>query len=314
MINYFINLLLYIKIKSYLYFSFYLNKVEDCIFKIYTKNKILFYFYQKYDLKACTSEKFSYYPNDGNPIISNEPYKEGETIYMDILDNFYQFGYVEITITINEYEIKTDHRKFWKCLNCINDNHNSDYIIRDSDSKFYFYKNMNGFKEHTDNFFNFTFKINSILELNYNQVGIKDSFYALNPSNNFYLELYYKYDVVELINFNTTDNFYIKDNKSLFVNYTNYYFEVIFENEIKGTLKGLNSDNFYTNITNNGHFKVNKTNGLIYLLNPNEKKSYTIILKLKITAYNYYLNRPVTKGEFFNFNITRIGNYFKMFK
>ena len=55
---------------------------------------------------------------------------------------------------------------------------------------------------------------------------------------------------MELINFNTTDNFYIKDNKSLFVNYTNYYFEVIFENEIKGTLKGLNSENIYSNIKN----------------------------------------------------------------
>ena len=106
MINYIINLLLYIKIKSYLYFfSFYLNDVEDCIYKIYTKNKILFYFYQKYDLDACTSEKFYYYPNSGKPIISNEPYELGETIYVDILDNYKQKGYVEITITINEYKI-----------------------------------------------------------------------------------------------------------------------------------------------------------------------------------------------------------------
>ena len=219
MINYNIILLLYIKINSYLYFSFYLKNVEDCIYKIYTENKTLFYFYKNHNYDECISEKFDYYPNNGNPIISSEPYKLGEIIYMDVLDNFYEYGNVKITITINEYKIETSHQKFWKCLNCINDNDSSDYIIKDSDLKFYFYKNMNGSKKYTVNFFNFTFKINSILELNYNEVGINNSFYALNSSKNYYRELYYKYDEVELINFNTTDNFYIKDNKSLFVNY-----------------------------------------------------------------------------------------------
>ena len=304
-VNYIINLILYIKVHTYLYFSFYLNDVEDCISEISIEKRNLYDFLENcVFINDCIYTNLNCYPNKGKPIIKNEPYNLGDIIYMKMYDNRNQVPYIDITIKINEYIIETKHKKFWKCLNCINENNYDEY----EGSKFYFYTK---YPPNNDFIFNSSFQINSILDLNYSGVGVNNSFYALNSSNNFDRELYFKNDEVELINFNITDNFYIKDNKSLFVNYTIYNFEVIFENDILGTLKGLNIDNIYTNITNHSYFKVNKTNGLIYRLNPKEKKIYTIILKLKITAYNYYLNRPVTNEEFFNFNITRIGDYLK---
>ena len=301
-VNYIINLILYIKVHTYLYlyFSFYLNEVEDCISEISIEKRNLFDFFKNSgDITDCTRSDFGFYPNKGKPIIRNEPYNLGDIIYMKMYDNINGVPYIAITIKINEYIIETSHKKFWKCLNCENE-----YI----DSKFYFYTN---YKSKDFFIFNSSFQINSILDLNYSEVGVNKSFYALNSTQNFYRELYYKNDEIELINFNTTDNFYIRDDKSLLLNYTNYYFEVIFENDIKGTLKGLNLDSFYTNITNNSHFKVNETKGLIYRLTSEEKKNYSTLLKLEITAYNYYLKKAVTEKEIFHFNITVIGDYLK---
>ena len=269
-LNYILYLLLYIKINSYLYFSFYLNKVEDCISKIYIGNKTLFDFFDKYNESICISEDYSFYPNKGNPLIHNEPYNFGDIIYMDVYDNIKQDGYVKITITINEYKIETKNKKFWQCLNCKNNNSN-DYIIKNSDFIFYFYENNDGLQNNAN--FTFTFRINSILELNYEDIEINDSFYALNSSKIINLEIDYKNEEVELINFNSTDNFYIKDDNTLLVNYSNYYFQVTFENDFNGSLKGLNfDDNLYHGLNNNSFFKVNETNGLIYQLSPNEKK------------------------------------------
>ena len=171
-LNYILYLLLYIKINSYLYFSFYLNKVEDCISKIYIGNKTLFDFFYQYDIEDCTSEQNYFYPNHGNPLIRNEPYNFGDIIYMDVYDNIKQDGYVKITIIINEYKIETKNKKFWQCLNCKNNNSN-DYIIKDSDFIFYFYKNKTGFQNNVN--FTFIFQINSILELN-KDIEINDSF------------------------------------------------------------------------------------------------------------------------------------------
>ena len=305
-LNYILNLLLYIKINSYLYFSFYLNKVEDCISKICIGNKTLFDFFDKYNENNCIMGDYSFYPNKGIPLIRNEPYNFGEIIYMDVYDNIYKDGCVKISITINEYKIETKHKEFWQCLNC----NSKDYIIKDSDFIFYFYENQAGLKNKTN--FTFTFRINSILDLNYIDIEINDSFYALNSSKIINLEIDYKNEEVELINFNSTDNFYIKDDNTLLVNYSNYYFQVTFENDFNGSLKGLNfDDNLYHGLNNNSFFKVNETNGLIYQLSPNEKKNYKAFLTLKIIAYNIYLNKSVTNEKAFNFNITVTGDYLK---
>ena len=214
-------------------------------------------------------------------------------------------GFVSITVTINEYKLIKNNNKFWICSNCYGENRN--YILKDN--KYHFYGDKN--KEVPQvNIYNFTFQVNSFFELNSSNSIINDSFYELSGKQ-VNLNLNYKDNELELINFNTKDIFYIKEDKNLSVNYTNYYFRVYFNKKFSGTLKGLNSDNFYININNNDFFRVNETNGLMYQLSPEDKKNYEVYLKLNITAYNIYLNKAVTKEKSFNFNIILTGDYLK---
>ena len=302
-IKYILIFILEIKINSLLYLSIYVYEVDDCIYKLYSykesKRKDYFNFLENHTESICNPNYLDY----GNPLILDEPYEIGDIIYMEVKDKLVGFGYVNITVKINEYNIKARDQKFWKCLNC--HGNNSNYYF---DNIFKFYKN--GQINAANNFlYNFTFQINSSSELyNYN-FEINNSFYELS-GNTFNLILNNTYNELELINFNTTDYFYISNNKNLSVNYTNYYFKVHFDKNI-GNLKGLNLDNCYTNITNNGSFKINKTNGLIYQLSSEDKRNYGAYLHLKITAYNIYSNQPVTKEKSFIFNITLTGYYLK---
>ena len=223
---------------------------------------------------------------------------------MEVKDNISPSGFVSVDVKINEYNIYANNNKFWKCLNCQTNDKN--YFFKNN--SFYFYKYE---KYATNNtLYNFTFQINSFSELNNQNLEINNSFYELSGKT-FDHSLNYKYYELELINFNTTDNFYIIDNRNLSVNYTNYYFKVSFSNKFSGILKGLNLNNSYTNITNNGFFRVNETNGLIYQLSEEENKNYGAYLQLKIIAYNIYLNKSVTRKKSFNFNITLTGDYLK---
>ena len=296
----------YIKINSYLYLSIYVDEVDDCIYNIYTYNNTkqikYFNYTEKYGY-SCTNKKYDI------PLIKNKLYKFGDIIFMEAKDeisNTHQKnGFVSITVTINEYKLIKNNNKFWICSNCYGENRN--YILKDN--KYHFYGDKN--KEVPQvNIYNFTFQVNSFFELNSSNSIISDSFYELSGKQ-VNLNLNYKDNELELINFNTKDIFYIKEDKNLSVNYTNYYFRVYFNKKFSGTLKGLNSDNFYININNNDFFRVNETNGLMYQLSPEDKKNYEVYLKLNITAYNIYLNKAVTKEKSFNFNIILTGDYLK---
>ena len=139
-------------------------------------------------------------------------------------------GYLNIIIQIDENIINTCQNNILKCNNCLikNGKYNCD-----KHNKFHFYPGINGT-------YYFYFQINSINELNSNIFN--STFYTL-AQKNYSLSLYYKENELELINFNTTDNFYIEDNRSLSVNYSNYYFKINSINQFNGILKGLNLSN-----------------------------------------------------------------------
>ena len=305
-INFILIFIFFRKITSYLYLSIYVIEADDCIYNIYTfKNNELnkyFNFTEKYfeGIECNWSFRGVY----DNPLVRNKPYEFGEIIFMEAKDTDPVNGYVIISVTINEYIIKTSDKKFWKCLNCRTYDKNYDF----NHDRFNFYSDNN----KSIGVYNFTFQINSSSELNNSSFKINDSFYELSGKT-FNLSPNYKNYELELINFNTTENFYIKDNQSLWVNYTNYYFKVIFDNQFSGTLKGLNSNNFYTNITNESFFKVNKTIGLIYQLSPEDRENYGAYLILKIFAYNINYQK-VSAEKLFVFNITLVGDYLKCLK
>lgn len=302
-LQYILGFILYIKINSSLYFSLIVESIDDCIYNIYKNQteKIYFKFTNKYEENQCNP--FNLYDK---PLIKNEPYDFGDIIVMEVKDRMKKRGFVKITVQINEYIIRTYiNNTFWECLNCSTSN--KDYYF--NENRFNFYDD-NENNATNNSVYIFTFQVKFISELNNANLEINNSFYELSGGA-FNRSLNYKDNELELINFYTTDYFYIRDNNSLPVNYTNYYFKVKFVKEFSGTLKGLNSDNSYINITNNSFFRVNETNGLIYQLSSEEIKKYEAFIKLNITAYNIYLNKNVTKEKSFIFNITVTGDYLK---
>ena len=194
------------KIYSILYLSIDVNKVDDCVSKIYlNENPNIEYF--KFEKSSCSYNNFKIYPNRGKPIVANIVYTLGKTINIEIY-NIIDKCWIDITIKINEYIIKSSsNNKFLKCSNC----------KYNFDEQVYQFDNIIGYENLTFKLDNFS---NLLKEDDY--IKLNNRFYSLTSKRDFEKSIYYKNDELELINFNTTNNFYIQNNESLYVNYTNY--------------------------------------------------------------------------------------------
>ena len=277
-----------------LYFSIKLIKIDDCIKSIYRnkngKNSILF------ESEDCNFEDHGNTQNIYRELVKNEYYEYGDLVYINAKNNGGSAS-MNIIIQIDEYIISTCPNDILKCINCQN---------------LYNYCNNNEFIMFLDNghnanedkiYYYFYFQINSFNELNSNKIGINHNFYAL-AQKKYLLSVNYQEDEIELINFKNTDNFYIADNNSLPINYTNYYFKIYSINQFSENLIGLNLSNSEIKLKNNDSFIVTESKGLRYRLSPQEKKDGGTYINFKIRAYNFpnniYYSEPVSQlKEFF---------------
>ena len=191
---YLIYFLLFTQMQSFLYLSIYIYEIDDCINKIFSKEENEIYFENDININ-CKYEDLTYYPNDGNPIIKNIIYILGKTIIIQIYNKSKMISkcYINMKVKINEYFIGlSNNNNIWNCNEC-EYNINLDKI---SDLK------------------------------NEESVEVDKTFYAFTSQMNFNYSIDYKNDELELINFNISNNFYIKSNKSLLVNFTNYKFKI----------------------------------------------------------------------------------------
>ena len=213
-----------------------------------------------------------------SPLLDKIIYEFGEIIYLKIHDN-YGLGssFIKIDVYINEYIINCSHKKFWQCLDC-KGNNNNDYIYNEDKQYFDFYK-----PKTVEPALNYTlsFKINSPNELDFEGNNVSSDFYILNPYNEAINISFYDIDnEIELVNFNNSKNFYIKNNaQNLKINYKNYYFKIYFDNNnLTGKYIGLDlNNNSNIELYNGAYFKINKSKGLRYILiikrRKNEKRS-----------------------------------------
>ena len=257
---------------------------------IYLINSLLFTYIQSFLY-------LSIYPNGGNPIIENKNYTFEKTIFIQI----YNIGgpsFIKMAVKINEYIINiSNNSKFWS----------SEEYENFNDNKYHF-KNNKGYKD-------LYFKLDNISDLkNESRVEVNETFYAFISQMNFNYSIHYKNDECELINFNSSDKFYIKGNKSLLVDITNHKFRIIFMNQFNGTLIGLNQSNLESNISNNSFFYISESKRLKYILSSEDKQKYYSHLNLKIQAYEIYLLRPVSEPKEFNFYINLVGDKFECLK
>ena len=160
-----IDIILFRQIQSNLYLTMYVNKVDDCVNKIYVKeNSTIEYFKFNNDMKStCRYDDYTYYPNLGKPIVMNNIYTLGSTIIIDIY-NLHDDFYIDMTVNINEYIINIKDNLFWDC---------------DVD-KCYFNDNKTSFYNRSKNIYgNFSFKIHNFSDLNDTNSQINNTFYSL---------------------------------------------------------------------------------------------------------------------------------------
>ena len=310
MIKYLIFILLFLKIQFYYYVSIDVNFIDDCcISKIILMKKDFneTYFVKDGDFssESCRFGKFDYFQN---PIIKNILYNLNESIYLEVYNQGILDGYIGITVYINEFIIESSSLlQFLKCDNCFGNN--SNYIFLND--IFFLFNNLSNFYEDPTykKSYYFYFRINNFSNLIANYSRINYDFYSLTNETIFNKSIYYKNDELELINFNTKENFYIKENNTLNISFTDYYFNIIFKNNFNGSLIGLDSNNSEIKLINGSTFYINETKGLKYILEPKEKYNYYSHLFFTLRAYNKYLNKNVTKEQEFHFFITLFGDY-----
>ena len=287
----FLFVCLFLKIESNFYLTMKLDDVDDYIVRIYNKkNETLF------ECAELNGNDCNYYPD---PLIQLN-YEFGDTLFFYIYDIGGGAGFIRITVYINEYIITPEHQKFWTCTDCYGKNHNYIYILGSNRFDFYDYdKNPISYR-----YFNFYFQINSYSELNYERNTIDNEYYAFTEQNDFYI-LSNSEEEVDIINFNTTDIFYIKNDQSLETPFNFINFKINIINTFKGQLIGLDESNNDITLNDNDYFLVSKNKGLRYKTSDKEIIKKGVYLKLRIRAHNSppegRLPQPISLVKDFNF-------------
>ena len=175
-----------------------------------------------------------------NPLFSKINYELGKKINF-ILHNSLKNAYLKITVYVNEYTIEINHKKFWVCENCKTSDGNCIYDIKKKRLKFCKVTGINFLKCSKSYNYNFYFQINNPSELEYEENIVNNDYYGFTEQKDFYITICNVENEIALINFNTTDNFYIKDNITLIPPYEDKGFKIIFLNSISGKFVGLDA-------------------------------------------------------------------------
>ena len=198
----------------------------------------------------------------------------------------YLAGYFKMTTYVNEYKISSeDYPMFWNCYNCISNDNN--FYYKESDKRIYFKKpeeTIEGYSYHHD--FHFSFQINSVLELNYNGIGVSNSYYKFTEQPHFYITTCNIYDDIDIINFNTTELFKIQGKDNHYTHYENKGFLLSYETtKNAGQFIGLDASGNDVNLTNGDLFQVSNIKGLRYILSEEEQAKHGAYLKITITTH-----------------------------
>ena len=298
----FIFYILFIKAKLDNYISLQFHMIDDCIREIDVSGTTIYAFTPE-ELSKCD---FAYQSNYPEFFTKNLKYEYGSLITFIFQDSCHYDGFMNITVYFNEYIITIHDQRFWECIDC--DSYNKNYVYENGRLNFY---SGRGNGDKFEKNYTFIFQINNIQELyNGGEKGhfkVNNEYYAFNDKKTFYLQIHYLDNELELINFNTPDNFHIKDNSTFPVEFSDYIFNVKYiNNDFSGTLSALSLSNDKIDLNNDYNFKISNEMGIKYKLTNEEKNNRAVNVSLKITAYNEN-NEQVAKETEFYFIITVYG-------
>ena len=246
---------LFLKIESSFYLSVKLVKIDDYLKRVYNENDDTFF---------QSNKGISPLPN-----VQLIPYEIGEKIYFDIYDKGV-IGYVSFIAYLNEYTIKPEYQKFWTCMNCAGENQN--YRYNEKENRFDFY-NSNDTIQKKKVTFRFYFQVNSYSELNFEGNEVQNNFYSFTEEKYFFIHISNLEEEIDIINFNTTDIFYMTNNKSLKTPFDVIKFKIFFDELISfsGKFIGLDESKNDIELNNQDLFEVSDKKGLRYKLSRTEK-------------------------------------------
>ena len=257
----------WVKINDVEYFSFTKNKKGTC--------KDGFF-------GDCDSNNVKPYPDD-KIILRYFKYEYNVEVKVRLEDYYHIESQLNVTVFFNEYIIKAaDNSGLWKCEDC---------GVYKNENYFFYDYTMNSYPRGqgdngcTPKYYLFVFSINSIEQLYKGGFEVINNFYSFTSEAIFYRNISYLENELELINFNTTENFHITNKANLPVEFTNYEFKIEFVNQFGGTIKALSVSNSNKENLNTGDlFKVTNELGLNYELSDEEKKNRYAKIVVKITA------------------------------
>ena len=293
-----------VKIKSQYYLSLKLVTIDDCVRNINVSNSFVMWKFDPNNLNECDFAFQNIYPEYFTKYYN---YQLGTKIQFEFQDSVHVDAFVNIKVYFNEYIIKASDQRFWKCEDCytpggnyIWDNVNDRMDLRVKTNGGYIYGEQKAYLFHC------YFQIDSYADVYKGNFEVNSAFYSLNDKKYFYYRIPYTQNELELINFNTTENFYVSDNKTLSIDCTKFFFKIIYINqgEFNGQLNALGLDDLDLNLNTNYDFKISNMKGIRYTLIQQEKDNKEVTIKVKITAYNNandknYAKQVSIETEFF---------------
>ena len=276
--------------------SMFVEDVDDCIEFVGTTKKVC-----RLDVgtgeRSCHSTIYPYLTQNCNNNFSNHTglimnkFYDFSEIRINILDRG-DSGYLKIDVRLNEYLIKPELQKFWRCLNCKGANGN--FIYNSVFKRFDFYDPAINGTQNNNQYFNFSFAVNSIDEII--GLGIEDkNYYTIRQTKDEYIYLNPFDEEQEIINFKNKSNFFITHNRSLNIQFDSVFIKIYYNisSLMTGEIYGNSfSNNRYEQLYDGDGINVNNENStIIYKLSEKEKSFKAVHIKLYFSAYNLPVQR-----------------------
>ena len=345
-------IILFLQVSSTNYLAVYRMKFDDCLKGIYTMNtesdSDYFNNYNEYYnawdnvnnnrknpfINNNSNYKFLYYKRSENFCtgeynqeqidlpLNKLSYDYGIHLHFEFADTDPTDGSMKIAIKINEYIISTSNtnsHNFWKCYDCMYSSKNFESSIKDNDYILLFHPHKTGVNDNLDKtieyYYHFSFKVDSLEDIKEKGFDVNENFYTIKSQTielSFHIE--HVPEVIDLINFNTIDNFYITQANDFLFEYQNYYYKInyLWDNTAQGKIEAYDrTKSNKVNLTEGNSFQISDTEGLKYYFVSNDIKEGGFKIVIKITAYNcIYWSNIYSKKVSIPITIEYIISYF----
>ena len=265
--------------------------VDDCIERIYFHNgEILYERGQNIECIINKQQNFI--------VVNSIPYKIGQIIHVILGDPLGYDARMSMTVYLNEYIIKTESQRFWKCLNCRGGNYAYNSAIKTFDCY--------GGRSNYD----FIFQINNFEELSNSYGDGIEKFpysYYLTKEKYFFKNIAYIEEEINFIYLNSTNILFIKNGDQIIEPiYELLSFKLYFDNYFPSSFRILGLDESNNNneieLFGNTLYSISKFKFLRYKLKESEKLKKGVHLKFYMEIFDFNGN-SITKVEEFNFFI-----------